>query len=161
MDQQRKEMRAMCDFAAANRDATALKVSALYGLTIRDIDFKVREKIWLLDQITKVGVNPKLRPRLKGPYQVTNLFNEVNAILKADGLSKILKVIHFSKLKNLYGIPHIVSISNRDHSIDETRSIQNLKKEWYRLLSQNKKRTEWRVRMGPRKVTFRNWTEIL
>ena len=89
-------MRAMFDFAAANRDAADLKASALYDRTIRGIDFKIGYRVWLLDQSTKVGVNPKLRPRWKGPYTVTNLFNEVNAILKADGRSKKLKVVHFS-----------------------------------------------------------------
>ena len=88
VDQQRKEMRAMFDFAAANRDAATLKASALYERTIKGIDFKVGDKVWLLDQSTKVGLNPKQRPRWKGPYLVTNLFNEVNAILKAEGWSK-------------------------------------------------------------------------
>ena len=61
VDQQRKEMREMFDFAAANRDAAALKASALYDRTIRAIDFKVGDKVWLLDQGTKVGEKPKLR----------------------------------------------------------------------------------------------------
>ena len=78
----------------------------------------------MLDQSNKAGLNPKLRLRWKGPYLVTNFFNDVNAILKADGRSKKLKVIHFSKLKKCFGKPPIVSISNRDHSIDETNSIQ-------------------------------------
>ena len=60
VDQQRKEMRAMFDFAAANRDAAALKASALYDRTIRDIDFKVGDKV----------------------------FNEVNAILNAKGVPR-------------------------------------------------------------------------
>ena len=88
-----QEIRAMFDFAAAYRDAAALKASALYDRTIRGTDFKIGDRVWLLDQGIKVGVNPKLRPRWKGPYLVTNLFNEVNAILKADGRSKKLKVI--------------------------------------------------------------------
>ena len=123
VDQQRREMRAMFDFAAANRDAAALKASALYDRTIRGIDFKIGDRVWLLDQSTKVGVNPKLRPRWKGPYTVANLFNEVNAILKADGRSKKLKVIHFSKLKKCFGKPPIIPISNRDHSVEETSLI--------------------------------------
>ena len=57
------------------------------------------------------------------PYPVTNLFNKVNALLKTDGRSKKLKVIHFSKLKKCFGKPPIVSISNRDHSIEETSTI--------------------------------------
>ena len=54
VDQQRKEMRAMFDFAAANRDAAALKASALYDRTIRGIDIKIGDRVWLLDQSTKV-----------------------------------------------------------------------------------------------------------
>ena len=42
---------------------------------------------------------------------------------KADGRSKKLKVIHFSKLKKCFGKPPIVPISNRDHSIEETSMI--------------------------------------
>ena len=60
-------MRAVFDFAAANRDAAALKASALYDRTILGIDFKVGDKV----------------------------LNEVNAILKADRRSNKLKVIHF------------------------------------------------------------------
>ena len=65
VDQQRKEMRVMFDFAAANRDAAALKASALYDRTIRGIDFKIGDRVWLLDESTKVEVNSKLRPRWK------------------------------------------------------------------------------------------------
>ena len=39
VDQQRREMKAMFDFAAANRDAAALRASALYDRTVRGIDF--------------------------------------------------------------------------------------------------------------------------
>ena len=58
--EKRKEMRAMFDFAAENRDAADLKASALYDRTIRDIDFKVGDKV----------------------------FNEVNAILNAKGVPR-------------------------------------------------------------------------
>ena len=84
----------MFDFAATNRDAAALRASTLYDRTVRGTNFKVGDKVWVLDQGTKVGVNPKLRPRWKGPYLVTDLFNEVNAILKADGQSRRTKVVH-------------------------------------------------------------------
>ena len=40
VDQQRKEMRAIFDFAPANRDAAALKASSPYDRTIRGIDFR-------------------------------------------------------------------------------------------------------------------------
>ena len=66
------------DFAAVNIDAAALKVSALYDRTISGIYFKVGDRVWLLDQSAKVGVSPKLRHRLNGPFLVPNLFNEVN-----------------------------------------------------------------------------------
>ena len=60
VDKQRKEIRAMFDFAAANRDAAALKASALYDRTIRGIDFKIGDKVWLLDQSTKVNLRSAL-----------------------------------------------------------------------------------------------------
>ena len=61
-------------FAAANRDAAALKASAWYDRTIRGIDFKVGDKVWQLDQSTKVGVNPKLRSRWRDlTYSLTSL----------------------------------------------------------------------------------------
>ena len=52
VDQQKKEMRAMFDFVAANKDAATLKASALYDRTIRGIDFKIGDRVWLLDQGT-------------------------------------------------------------------------------------------------------------
>ena len=69
VDQQKKEMKAIFDFAAANRDASALKASTLYDRTVRGANFKVGDKVWVLDQGSKAGTNPKLRPRLKGHVQ--------------------------------------------------------------------------------------------
>ena len=63
VDQQKKEMRAMFDFAAANRDEAALRASTLYDRTVRGANFKVGDKVWVLDKGTKAAVNPKLRPR--------------------------------------------------------------------------------------------------
>ena len=40
VDQQKKEMRAMFDFAAANRDAAALRASTLYDRMVRGANFK-------------------------------------------------------------------------------------------------------------------------
>ena len=96
VDKQKRERRSMFDFAAANRDAAALKASALYDRTIRGIYFKIGNRVWLLD----------IRPCL-----VTNLFNEVNAILNTDGRSKKVKVIHFSKLKKCFWKSPILSRS--------------------------------------------------
>ena len=53
VDQQKREKRAMFDFAAANRDAAAPKASALYDRRIRGIDFKSGDRVWLQDQGTK------------------------------------------------------------------------------------------------------------
>ena len=50
---QKQEMKAMFDFAAASRDAAALKASALCDPTIRGIDFKIGDRVWFLDQSTK------------------------------------------------------------------------------------------------------------
>ena len=63
-----------------------------------------------------------MRPRWKGPYLVTELFNEVNAILKADGRSKRTKVVHLCKLKRCFGkAPN----NSREHSINENHTINN------------------------------------
>ena len=67
VDQQKKKMRAMFDFAAANHDAAALRARTLYDRTVRGANFKVGDKVWVLNQGTKTGENPKLRPRWKGP----------------------------------------------------------------------------------------------
>ena len=88
VDQQKEEMKAIFDFAAANRDAVALKASTMYDRTVREANFKVGDKVWVLDQGSKAGTNPKLRPRWKGPYLLTDLLNEVNAILKAETCKK-------------------------------------------------------------------------
>ena len=39
--QQKKEMRAMFNFAAANRDAAVLRASTLYDRTVRSANFKI------------------------------------------------------------------------------------------------------------------------
>ena len=124
VDQQRKEMKAMFDLAAANRDAASLRASTLYDRTVRGANFKVGDKVWVLDQGTKIGTNPKLRPRWKGPYLVTDMFNEVNAILKADGRSRKTKIVHLCKLKKCFGKPQVVAISNED-TINENSQISN------------------------------------
>ena len=78
--------------------------------------------MWVLHQGTKAGVNPKLRPRWKGLYLVTDLFNEFNAILKADGRSRRTKVVHLCKLKRCLGkSPN----NNREHSFNESNTINN------------------------------------
>ena len=58
----------MFDFAAANRDAASLRASNLYDSTVRGAIFKVGDKLWVVDQGTKVGTNAKLGSRCKGPY---------------------------------------------------------------------------------------------
>ena len=125
VDQQRKEMKAMFDFAAANRDAASLRASTLYDRSVRGANFKVGDKVWVLDQGTKVGTNPKLRPRWKGPYLVTDMFNEVNAILKADGRSRKTKIVHLCKLKRCFGKPPVVTINNEEQSVNESSQISN------------------------------------
>ena len=82
----KKDMRAIFNFAANNRGASAFR--AIIDRTVRGANFLVGDKVWLLDQNTKKGVNPKLRPRWKGPYLVTGVLNEVDAILKADSKSR-------------------------------------------------------------------------
>ena len=114
----RKDMKEMFDFAASNRDAAALRASALVDRTVRGVNFQVGDKVWVLDQNTKKGVNPKLRPRWKGPYLVTGILNEVDAILKADGRSRKTLIVHFSKLKKCFGKPFIVPMNYQDQSIE-------------------------------------------
>ena len=115
----------MFDFAAANRDAASLRASTLYDRTVRWANFKVRDKVWVLDQGTKVGTNPKLRPRLKRPYLVTEMFNEVNAILRADVRSWKTKIVHLCKLKRCFGKPQVVAINNREQSVNESSLISD------------------------------------
>ena len=56
LDQQKK-MRALFDFAAANRVAVALRASTLYNRAVRGANFKVGDKVWVMNQGTKVRVN--------------------------------------------------------------------------------------------------------
>ena len=65
VDQQKKEMMAMFDFAAANRDADALKASILYDRTVRGANFKVGDKVWVLDQGSKAGDQPLIETQLE------------------------------------------------------------------------------------------------
>ena len=125
VDQQKNEMKAMFDIAAANRDEASLRASTLYDRTVRGANFKVGDKVWVLDQSTKVGSNPKLRPRWKGPYLVTDMFNEVNAVLKADGRSRKTKIVHLCKLKRCFGKQPVVAINVPDQSVNESSMISN------------------------------------
>ena len=118
VDQQKKKMKAMFDFAAANRDSVALRTSTLYDRTVRGAYFKVGDKVWVLDQGNKAGTNPKLRPRWKGAYLVTDMFNEVNALLKAGSHPRKTKIVNLCKLKRSFGKPPVVSINSRERSIN-------------------------------------------
>ena len=114
VDQQRKEMRATFDIAAANRDAASLRASTLYDQTVRGANFKVGDKLWVLDHSTKVGTNSKLRSRWKGPYLFTDLFNEENSILKSHGRLRKTKILHLCKLKRCFGKQPVFSINSQD-----------------------------------------------
>ena len=81
--------------------------------------------MWAKDLGKKVGSNPKLIPRWKGPYLVTEMFNEVNAILKAYGRSRNTKIVQLCKLKICFGKPQVVSINSRELSINESSMISN------------------------------------
>ena len=125
LDQQRTEMKAMFDFAAANHDAASLRASTIYNCLVRGANFKAGDKLWVLDQGAKVGSNPKLRPRCKGPYLVTDMFNEVNAILEADGRSRKTKIVHLCKLTRCFGKQQVVSINIQEQSVNESSRISN------------------------------------
>ena len=56
VDQQKKEMRAMSDFVAANRNAALFRASTQDGWTMRGANFELG--INVSDQGTKVGVYP-------------------------------------------------------------------------------------------------------
>ena len=59
----KKDMRDMFDFAARNRDAAALRASAIVDRTVRGANFQIGDKVLLFDQNMKKRVNPKLRPK--------------------------------------------------------------------------------------------------
>ena len=115
----------MFDFTAANRDAASFRASTLYDGTVRGANFKVGDKVWVLDQGKKVRSYPKLRPRWKGPYLVTEMLNEVNAILKADGRSRKTKNVHLCKLNRCLGKQPVVANKFREQSINESSLISN------------------------------------
>ena len=142
LDQQRREMKAMFDFAAANRDAASLRASTLYDRTVRGANFKVGDKVWVLDQGTKVGNNPKLRPRWKRPYLVTDMFNDVNAFLKSDGRSRKTKIVHLCKLKRCFGKPQVVAKNNRSTRIARSAILLT---QFRRLPIEKGKKVERRV----------------
>ena len=51
------------------------------------------------------------------------MFNEVNAILKADGRSRKNKIL--CKLKTCFGKTQVVAINNREQSVNESSQISN------------------------------------
>ena len=112
------------DELRAKIEVASLRASTLYDRTVRGANFKVGDKVWELDQGIKVGSNPKLRPRSKVPYLVHDMFNEVNAILKADGRSRKTNIKHLCKLKRCFGKQPVVAINSREQSVDESSLIR-------------------------------------
>ena len=92
----KKDIREMYKFADSNRDAPVLRASAIVNRTVRETNFKIRDKVWLLDKNPKKEVNHKLRPRRKIP--ITGILDEVDAILKADDKSRKKIIVHFKEL---------------------------------------------------------------
>ena len=113
----------MFDLAASNRDEAALRASALVDRTVRCVNYKVGDVVWIMDENHKKGVNPKLRPKWKAPFTITEIFNEVHAVLKADGRSKKTIIRHFSKLKKCIGKPFVAPMNARDLAIDSSHTI--------------------------------------
>ena len=70
-------------------------------------------------------MNPKLRPKLKGPFTIIELFNEVDAILKADGRSHKTIIRHLSKLKKCIGKP----FNARESTFNESHLINDASRE--------------------------------
>ena len=113
----------MFDLAASNRNEAALRASALVDRTVRCANNQVGHKVWIMDENHKKGVNPKLRPKWKGPFTITEIFNAVDAILKADGRSHKTIIRHFSKLKKSIGEPFIAQMNARESTFDESHLI--------------------------------------
>ena len=83
-----------------------------------------------LDQGIK-AVNPKLRPRWKEPYLVIDLFNEVNAILKADCRSRRTKIVHPSQSEESTSEEEIKSDKDPGKSTDEASILlSSASSEW-------------------------------
>ena len=73
------------------------------------------------------------------------MFNEVNAILKADGRSRKTKVVLLCKLKRCFGKPQVVAINNEEQSVNENSQISNSSNQCRRLPIEKVKKVERRV----------------
>ncbi|MFM7726014.1 MAG: hypothetical protein ACKO7B_04895, partial [Flavobacteriales bacterium] len=105
VEKQKEAMKSMFHLATHNRNNDISRMKTLHERNIRGTNFKNNDRVWMLDSITKKGVNPKLKAKWKGPYTVVSVLNEVDAALKADGRSKKSVICHFSKLKRCFGKP--------------------------------------------------------
>ena len=76
---QKVEMKAMFNWAAINRDEAALRASALINRTVRCANYHIGDKVWIMDENHQKGINPKLRPKWKGPFTITEIKNGENA----------------------------------------------------------------------------------
>ena len=131
VDKQKAEMKAMFDLGASNRDKAALRASVLVDRTVRCANYQEVDKVWIMDENHKKRVNPKLRPKWKGPFTITEIVNEVDEILKADGCSHKTIIRHFSKLKKCIGKPFIAPMKARESTFDESHLINDASREEY------------------------------
>ena len=58
-------------------------------------------------------------------YLVTDMFNTVNAIFKADGRSRKTKIVDLCKLKRCFRKQPVVAINSREQSVNESSLISN------------------------------------
>ena len=75
-----------------------------YDRGVRNILFHVGEFVMCHDKTKKVGRNPALRPRWRGPYVITRMLNAGTAILQMSASAKPLTV-HVDRLKHCFP-PH-------------------------------------------------------
>ena len=72
-----------------------------YDRGVRNITFKVGEFVMCHDKTKKVGRNPALRPRWRGPYVITRMLNAGTAVIQMSASARELTV-HVDRLKHCF-----------------------------------------------------------
>ena len=87
-----------------SRASRTQAVKIRYDRNVRAANFAIGDQVLVRDTATVKGVNKKLAPKYKGPYKVIGkLANNVDYIIKGNGVRGRRMTIHTNRLKRWFG----------------------------------------------------------
>ena len=100
----RKQINAAYDHARKCLLGAIQRQKRNYDRGVRNVTFEVGQFVMCHDKTKKVGRNPALRPRWRGPYIIMDMLSPATAVLKLDEKSRFVTV-HVDRLKHCFP-PH-------------------------------------------------------